>query len=88
MQHAKAITPDEHKLAEQFATATREYSESVAKLVHLLGNVPDEECRKQHSAVEQARERSEEIGAAFEQFASAHGCGRDERRRNVRNATV
>ena len=77
MQPAPVLTPDERKLAEQYATATREYSEAVVKLVQLVGRAPKEECRKQHFVVEQARRRVEDIGAAFEQVASAYGCGRE-----------
>jgi hypothetical protein len=76
MQPARVITPDERKLAEQYAIAAREYSDSVVKLVQLLDTVPAEECRKQHGVVEQARQRSEDTRALFEQFASALGCGK------------
>ena len=76
MQPPQVITIEERKLIEQYAIATREYADAVVELARRMGAVSKEECNRLHANVGRTRDRSEEICAAFEQLASAHGCGR------------
>jgi hypothetical protein len=66
---------DRRKLAEQFALATREYSEAVARLVQHEGPPSDAEYGALRSVVNETHERCEIAGVEFEQHVAAHGSG-------------
>ena len=65
---------DRRRLAEQFALASREYSEAVARLVLHEGPPSHAEYGTLRSGVTEARERCESAGVEFEQHVALHGC--------------
>ena len=65
---------DRLKLAEQFATAAREYSEAVARLVLHEGPPSHAEYGTLRTGMIEVQERCENAGMKFEQHVALHGC--------------
>lgn len=62
------------QLAEQFATAARLYAETVVKLTSMR-EVPENRFRELCEGSDEALERAERAGAAFEKHVVSHHCG-------------
>ena len=62
------------KLSEQFATAARLYAEAVAAFSSTPLTVSQDEYNRLRKAADEARERAEAIGTAFEEHVESHRC--------------
>ena len=74
--HTSATCNERHRLAEEFATAIRVYSDAVVNLTQQVGRISEKDYFRIRDAVEDARRRPEEARIAFERFTAEHGCGR------------
>ena len=70
-----ASCKDRRRFAEQFALASREYSEAVTRLVQHEGPPSNAEYNGLRSAVIEAHARCEGAGVKFDQHVATHGCG-------------
>ncbi len=66
--------PIRRKLAEEFAIATRLYSEAVVALTNNQTLTPRNEFEKLRLAKEEKRQRSETERVAFNAHVDSHGC--------------
>ena len=65
---------DRRKLAEEFAIATRMYSDAVAELATHRGATSDPEYRRLQAVVDHALRESENTGTELQRHVAMHGC--------------
>ena len=75
MQEVKtALCPDRRRLAEEFAIATREYSDAVAELASHCGAISEAQYQKLRVAADAARLDSENTGMELQRHVAMHAC--------------
>ena len=75
MALAAAVSCNERrKLAEEFAIATRKYSDAVAELASLRGATIEAQYQKLRVVADQARQDSESTGMELQRHIASHGC--------------
>ena len=68
-----SLCADRRRLAEQFATAAREYSEAVIRAM-VLDPAGEQDNDVLHIAVSEAEERSRKAGLEYEHHVQTHRC--------------
>lgn len=75
MQEAKtAICPDRRRLAEEFAIATRAYSDAVVQFATHRGTTSEAEYQRLRGVMDQAQQDSENTGTELQRHVTSHRC--------------